>query len=72
MPVGGDPVGFLGLGVMGAPMARRLRDAGVPLLVWNRTTERAAALGPVVRSLSPPPRSPPCAVSWCPACWTTT
>jgi 3-hydroxyisobutyrate dehydrogenase len=34
-------VGFLGLGVMGQPMAVNLARAGVPLLVWNRTPARA-------------------------------
>lgn len=29
--------GFLGLGVMGRPMARNLLRAGVPLIVWNRS-----------------------------------
>src|SRR5438105_14559564 len=36
---------FLGLGHMGAPMATRLFDAGNDLTVWNRTRDRAAALG---------------------------
>ncbi|MFJ7150721.1 NAD(P)-dependent oxidoreductase [Streptomyces sp. NPDC100445] len=38
------PVGFIGLGVMGRPMALRLASAGTPLVVWNRTPERAAEL----------------------------
>jgi 3-hydroxyisobutyrate dehydrogenase len=38
-------IAFLGLGTMGAPMARRVLTAGYPLTVWNRTAERAAALG---------------------------
>lgn len=29
--------GFLGLGLMGSIMARRLVDAGIPLTVWNRS-----------------------------------
>ncbi|WP_225807992.1 NAD(P)-dependent oxidoreductase [Streptomyces spinosus] len=37
-------VGFIGLGVMGRPMALRLASAGTPLLVWNRTPERAEPL----------------------------
>ncbi|MFD8373481.1 NAD(P)-dependent oxidoreductase [Streptomyces sp. NPDC059688] len=37
-------IGFLGLGVMGRPMALRLASAGVPLMVWNRTPERAEPL----------------------------
>lgn len=38
------PVGFIGLGVMGEPMALNLVRAGTPLLVWNRTTARTQAL----------------------------
>lgn len=37
-------VGFLGLGVMGQPMALNLARAGTPLVVWNRTPARAAPL----------------------------
>lgn len=37
-------VGFLGLGVMGQPMALRLADAGTPLVVHNRTPARAEPL----------------------------
>ena len=37
-------VGFLGLGVMGQPMALRLARAGVDLVVWNRTAARCARL----------------------------
>src|SRR5512135_1304241 len=37
-------VAFLGLGAMGAPMARRILSAGVPLTVWNRTPERVRPL----------------------------
>ena len=35
---------FLGLGALGAPMARRLLAAGVPLTVHNRNREREAPL----------------------------
>lgn len=35
-------VGFVGLGVMGQPMALNLARAGVPLVVWNRTGSRCA------------------------------
>ncbi len=38
------PVGFIGLGVMGEPMALNLVRAGTPLLVWKRTTARTQAL----------------------------
>ncbi|GHI03060.1 2-hydroxy-3-oxopropionate reductase [Streptomyces cellostaticus] len=37
-------VGFIGLGVMGQPMALRLAASGTPLAVWNRTPERAEPL----------------------------
>jgi 3-hydroxyisobutyrate dehydrogenase-like beta-hydroxyacid dehydrogenase len=36
-------VAFLGLGIMGRPMAENLARAGFELSVWNRTAERAAA-----------------------------
>jgi 3-hydroxyisobutyrate dehydrogenase len=39
-----DPVGFLGLGVMGGPMALNLARAGTPLVVWNRTPARTEPL----------------------------
>jgi 3-hydroxyisobutyrate dehydrogenase len=34
-------VGFIGLGVMGQPMARNLARAGTPLIVWNRSPGRS-------------------------------
>jgi 3-hydroxyisobutyrate dehydrogenase len=37
-------VAFCGLGNMGAPMARRVLEAGYHLTVWNRTTDRALPL----------------------------
>ncbi|MET9988091.1 NAD(P)-dependent oxidoreductase [Streptomyces mutabilis] len=37
-------VGFIGLGVMGQPMALRLAAAGTPLVVFNRTPARAEPL----------------------------
>lgn len=36
-------VAFLGLGAIGAPMARRIAAAGFPLRVWNRTRDRVTA-----------------------------
>ena len=38
-------IGFLGLGKMGAVMAPRFIEAGFPLTVWNRSAEKAEALG---------------------------
>ena len=37
-------IGFIGLGLMGQPMSRRLLDAGHPLTIWNRTREKAKDL----------------------------
>ena len=37
-------IGFIGLGVMGEPMARHLRAAGHDLALWARRPESAAAL----------------------------
>ncbi|CAK8535935.1 unnamed protein product [Lathyrus sativus] len=37
-------VGFLGLGIMGSPMAQNLIKAGVDLTVWNRTKSKCDAL----------------------------
>jgi 3-hydroxyisobutyrate dehydrogenase len=39
-----EKLGYLGLGMMGFPMARRLIDAGHELTVWNRSPGKAAAL----------------------------
>ena len=37
-------VGFVGLGIMGGPMAANLLKAGFPLTVWNRTASRVLPL----------------------------
>src|SRR3954447_13744789 len=37
-----ERVAFLGLGIMGEPMAANLTKAGYELSVWNRTPSRAA------------------------------
>ena len=37
-------IGFIGLGIMGRPMARNLRKAGYPLAVWNRSRPGIDAL----------------------------
>lgn len=39
-------VGFIGIGIMGGHMARRLAEAGFPVSAWNRTREKAEALAP--------------------------
>ena len=48
-------VAFLGLGAMGAPMARRILAAGFPLTVWNRTPGRCDALVALGALKSPSP-----------------
>lgn len=45
------PIGFIGLGTMGEPMALNLIKAGLPLVVWNRShvkCKSVAALGAAV------------------------
>lgn len=37
-------IGFIGIGLMGLPMCRRLLAAGHPLTVWNRSPEKCAPL----------------------------
>lgn len=37
-------IAFLGIGLMGDPMVRRLLQAGFPVTVWNRTHSKAQAL----------------------------
>lgn len=34
-------VGWIGLGLIGKPMAKRLVDAGYPVTIWNRTASKA-------------------------------
>lgn len=37
-------IGFIGTGLLGLPMAQRLLEKGVELVVWNRTTEKTIPL----------------------------
>ncbi len=39
-------IAFLGVGLMGAPMAERLLKAGFSVIVWNRSRAKAQALEP--------------------------
>ena len=39
-----DTVAYLGMGLMGAPMARNLLKAGYSVVVYNRTREKAQSL----------------------------
>ncbi|MDN3277793.1 NAD(P)-dependent oxidoreductase [Frankia sp. RB7] len=43
-PQGVERLGYLGLGLMGTPMTRRLLKAGYPVSVWNRSEGKVAAL----------------------------
>jgi 2-hydroxy-3-oxopropionate reductase len=42
-PLASLKIGFIGLGNMGAPMARHLHNAGATVWVWNRSPEPAEA-----------------------------
>jgi 3-hydroxyisobutyrate dehydrogenase len=41
---GSEKLGYLGLGMMGFPMARRLINAGYDVAIWNRSAGKSAAL----------------------------
>lgn len=43
-PQGVERLGYLGLGLMGTPMSRRLLDAGYQVSVWNRSEGKVAPL----------------------------
>lgn len=47
-------IAFLGTGLMGAPMVRRLAAAGHSITVWNRTLAKAQALADVATVASDP------------------
>ena len=49
-------IGFIGLGIIGLPMAERLLAQGVALAVWNRTPEKAQALAPRGATVAASPR----------------
>ena len=51
-----DRVGFVGLGIMGKPMARNLMDAGYELTVHNRSPEKAEELGEAGASVAASPK----------------
>src|SRR6202035_4063393 len=52
-----ETLGYLGLGMMGIPMARRLLDAGYEVAVWNRSVSKAKALVEAGAKLAANPRS---------------
>ena len=49
-------VGFIGLGLMGKPMARNVLKAGFPLTVWNRTPAKTQDLVNAGAKLAASPR----------------
>lgn len=52
-----EKLGYLGLGMMGVPMARRLLDARYELAIWNRSTAKAKSLVEAGAKLVADPRS---------------
>lgn len=47
-------IGFLGTGLMGAPMVRRLAQAGHELTIWNRSSAKAEALSDCAKVVTEP------------------
>lgn len=50
-------IGFIGTGLIGTPMVRRLLECGLSVSVWNRTIEKAAALVHDGATLAESPRA---------------
>lgn len=48
-------IAFLGVGLMGKPMARRLLQAGFTVTVWNRTRAKAESLAPLGATIADTP-----------------
>ena len=57
MTSGSLSVGFIGLGRMGTPMARRVAEAGFSLTVWNRTDERCEPLSSIGAAVAETPKA---------------
>ncbi len=55
MTEGRHRIAVLGTGLMGAPMARRLLEAGYQVTAWNRTRERLAPLAAAGAALAAEP-----------------
>jgi 2-hydroxy-3-oxopropionate reductase len=51
-----ERVGFVGLGIMGKPMATNLMDAGYKLTVHNRSPEKANELGEAGATVAKSPK----------------
>jgi len=52
-----EKIGFIGLGIMGAAMAANIRRAGYPLVVYNRTPDKAGPLVALGADAASSPRS---------------
>jgi 3-hydroxyisobutyrate dehydrogenase len=52
-----ERLGYLGLGMMGIPMARRLVNAGYDVTVWNRSASKAKTLVEAGAKLATDPRT---------------
>jgi 3-hydroxyisobutyrate dehydrogenase len=52
-----EKLGYLGLGMMGLPMTRRLINAGHDVTIWNRSSGKAAALVEAGAKLATHPRN---------------
>lgn len=50
-------VGFMGLGIMGAPMAANILRSGYPLMVYNRTPGKAEAMASLGAGVASSPRA---------------
>lgn len=48
-----ETAGFIGLGIMGLPMARNLLRAGFPVVAWNRTASKVALAEGAQPAVSP-------------------
>jgi 3-hydroxyisobutyrate dehydrogenase len=53
MPEPKPTIGFIGLGRMGLPMAKKLLESGYPVTVYNRTAAKAAPLVALGATLAP-------------------
>jgi 3-hydroxyisobutyrate dehydrogenase len=58
-----EKLGYIGLGMMGLPMTRRLLNAAQDVTVWNRSTAKAAALVEAGAKLATIPREVAAAAS---------
>ena len=50
-------IGFIGTGLIGAPMVQRLLECGLSVSVWNRTLDKATPLVQHGATLADAPRA---------------